>query len=78
MSDTVTGYVRTYVPILVGSVISWLFVTYGVVVSDDIRAQAVAAVTGAVIALYYAAARTLEKKWPVLGKLLGSAKTPTY
>lgn len=78
MNDTLIAYIRTYVPILVGSAISWLFVNYGVVVSEDIASQATIVLTGAVIAVYYAAIKTLEQKWPAFGKLLGKAGAPTY
>ena len=78
MSDTLIAYIRTYVPIAVGSVLSWLFVEFGVDVPDDVEAQAAIVATGVVIAAYYALIRTLSAKWPAFGKLLGVAKDPTY
>lgn len=78
MSDTLIAYIRTYVPIAVGSVLSWLFVTYGVVVSDDIKSAAAVGLTGIVIALYYALVNLLTKLNPFFGNLLGVKKKPTY
>lgn len=78
MNSLVTSYIRTYVPIGVGMIVAYL-VTLGIQLDNDTQAALVVFLTGALQALYYAVARTLEKKWPQLGSfLLGSSKQPTY
>ncbi len=77
MNDTITSLIRTYVPIVVGALISWL-ITLGVEVSAEAQTGLVVALTGIVTAAYYTIVRALEKKVPWLGVLLGSAKQPEY
>lgn len=77
MSDVITSLIRTYTPILVGSVISWL-ATRGLNIDESTSAAAVTALTGALIAVYYTVVRLLERKFPQVGILLGSAKKPEY
>lgn len=77
MSDTITSLIRTYVPIVVGSLISWL-VTKNIVVDEATATALVTAFTGLMIGIYYTVVRVLEKKFPWLGVLLGSRKQPEY
>lgn len=83
------AYIRTYVPVLVGSILAYLiahitFVAAAVAFVDKQFGQSwrdllVAAATAAVIALYYYAARQVGKRWPGAEKwLLGSSAVPTY
>lgn len=78
MNDTAIAYIRTYVPILVGSVIAWVAARTGFVVDEQTQAGFVLAFGGLVSGIYYALVNVLSKKWPVLGMFLGVAKTPTY
>lgn len=78
MNDYVLSLVRTWTPIAVGSVLSWLAVKYGIAVPESISNEVAVGLTAAIIGLYYAAVRALEKRWPAFGKLLGSAKKPLY
>lgn len=78
MSDLILSYVRTYVPVAVGSAGAWVAVHWGIVVPKDLEAQAAIVLTGAVVLAYYTLVRALEKRWPAFGKLLGSAKKPVY
>lgn len=78
MNDYVLSLVRTWVPIGVGAVLSWLAVKYGVAVPESISNEVTVALTGVVIGVYYAIVRGLEKRWPAFGKLLGRAKQPEY
>lgn len=78
MSDLILSYVRTYVPVAVGSAVAWVAVHWGIVVPEDLEAQAAIVLTGAVVLAYYTLVRALEKRWPAFGKLLGSAKKPVY
>jgi hypothetical protein len=77
MSDTLTSLIRTYVPIVVGSALSWL-ATKSIELDEATRTALITGVTGICIALYYTAVRVLEKKWSVFGLLLGSRKQPEY
>ncbi len=79
MNDYLLSLVRTWVPIAVGAVLSWLAVKYGVVVPEDISTELTAGLTGVVTAVYYALVRALERRWPKVGSLLlGSKQKPVY
>ena len=75
MSDWIVSLIRTYVPLAVGVVVSWLARNNIVAIDGE---SAAAVFTAAVVGLYYAAARLLEKRWPKAGWLLGAAKSPSY
>lgn len=77
MSNLITSYIRTYVPILVGALISWL-IRQNVDAEGIDQAEIVAWLTPACIGAYYFLARLLERQWPALGLLLGSTKRPVY
>ncbi len=77
MSDVITSLIRTYTPIFVGSVISWL-ATRGLNIDEATSAAAVTALTGALIAVYYTVIRLIERRFPQAGILLGSTKKPEY
>lgn len=77
MNDIITSLVRTYVPVIVGSVIAWL-AARGINVDEATSGAAVTALTGAIILAYYTIIRLLERKFPKIGVLLGSAKKPEY
>jgi hypothetical protein len=83
------AYIRTFVPVAVGSLLAWavsLFpavdsaihyvnVTFG----TSWRDLAVSVATATVIGAYYWAARQVGRKWPAAEKwLLGSSATPLY
>lgn len=76
LSDTVVSLIRTWVPVLVGSVVAWVTRKLGWVTPDT--AQLATAFTAIVIGAYYALARFLEKRWPAFGWLLGVPKEPAY
>lgn len=78
MNDYALSLIRTWVPIAVGSVLSWLAVKYGIAVPESISNEVTVGLTAALIAGYYALVRGLEKRWPAFGKLLGAAKKPVY
>ena len=69
-NDYSTSIVRTYIPLLAGWIVAQLTEAH-----IDIDAVTV---TTVVTAVYYAAVRALEMKFPKLGVFLGKAKTPTY
>jgi len=78
LNDGVVSLIRTYVPLAVGVAVTYLAQTLGVVLDEDTSAMASAVAVAVVTAVYYAAARALESRWPALGVLLGAAKTPAY
>jgi len=68
--------VRTFTPIIVGSVVGW-FVTLGVPLDDKFSGLLTLVVSGILSAVYYVAVRLLETYvTPKFGWLLGLAKTP--
>lgn len=77
MSDFVTSLVRTYVPIIVGAVVSFL-ATKGINVEPEAAAGLTAFLTAVISGAYYLVVRLLESKYPAFGKLLGSSKKPEY
>lgn len=78
MNDYITSNIRTYVPIGVGFLISFL-ASKGVELDPDTRQLVMAAMTALAIGLYYSLARLIEMKWPSAGRwLLGSQKMPQY
>lgn len=78
MSDQLISLIRTYVPIGVGIILTWLASTAGIILDPSSSAAVTAGVTGLVIAVYYGIARLLEKVSPVFGVLLGATKQPVY
>jgi hypothetical protein len=68
--------VRTAVPMLVGSVLSFL-ATHGIDASAHTEALSVVFTT-VLGGAYYFVASALESRWSVAGLLLGSTARPTY
>lgn len=66
--------IRTTVPLLVGAVVGWL-ATRGVKVDAS---SIIPAVDAAIGAIYYAAVRAVEHRWPQAGWLLGAPGVPSY
>lgn len=77
MTDFVVSLIRTNVPVLVGSLLGWL-ISQGVTVPADAEVPLTAGIVALTIAVYYAAARWLEQRWPAFGYLLGSRAEPAY
>ena len=67
--------IRTYTPIVVGSLISWL-ITLGVELDPSTEAGLTVSLTAILIGAYYTLIRMLEKRWPGLSVFLGSTKMP--
>jgi hypothetical protein len=81
VNDFVTSLIRTYVPIGVGAVLTWLATTLHVIVPDDASAGLTLFIGAVLTAVYYLLARAVEKAWPGLGKVLvglGIGKAPQY
>lgn len=77
MSQYLISVIRTWVPVLVGSLLAKL-VVIGVVIDDDSSTGLKNAITLLVIGLYYAAIRWLEQKFPRVGIMLGYIRQPVY
>lgn len=77
MNSFITSLIRTYVPIAVGAVVSFLL-TKGIELDADTQAGLIVVLTGVSQAVYYYVARVLERKFPQLSFLLGSAAQPRY
>jgi hypothetical protein len=77
MSQYLVSVIRTWVPIIVGWLVSQLLVI-GVVLDEDTSKLLESAISALTIALYYAAARWLETKFPNAGILLGYIRQPVY
>lgn len=78
MSNYVQSIIRTWTPIIIGTVAAWLAAKTGVVVDEETKAGLIAATTGFAIGAYYAVIRKLEQKVPAIGWLLGLATQPRY
>lgn len=74
MNNYIVSHIRTFVPILVGTVVTGL-TTWGI---DVDTTGWVAAITGASIALYYAIVRAAAERWPMVGIFLGVNQAPSY
>lgn len=80
MNDIIISQIRTFVPIAVGVILSWL-ASKGIhpSVSQADMAAGIAALTGFFTAVYYTIIRLFEKYVsPKFGWLLGYAQKPSY
>lgn len=79
MPDFLVSLLRTYVPIAVGALVSWLL-TLGIELDAETQAGLIVALTGLSQAAYYALVRAIEPRLPdwLTRALLGSAKAPVY
>lgn len=78
MHDSVIAFIRTVVPVVVGTAVAWL-IEHGFNVSDGDTAAISAGLVAVCIAGYYALASLLERKFgPSWGYLLGVPKAPHY
>lgn len=76
IGDVLVSTVRTVVPAIVGTLLAWL-ASRGLDLTAYTNATNVVLVP-ICIAVYYTAARLLERKSPVFGFLLGSRRQPKY
>lgn len=77
MNNLVISWIRTTVPVIVGSVIAYL-VSKGISVPEDIAASVTGLLTVLFTALYYIVVRQLEQWKSKFGLLLGVASQPKY
>jgi hypothetical protein len=71
----IPSLIRTYVPLLIAYVVGWL-ASLGITVDDETRSALTTLIGTVVAALYYAAARWAEQRWPWATVLLGSSQQP--
>ena len=76
-SQTIPGYIRTYVPLLVAWLVG-LLAERGVIVPEDISTTLATLLGLIAAALYYALVRLLEKHKGKFGWLLLAPKQPVY
>ncbi|MGH8878487.1 MAG: hypothetical protein ACRD0P_14275 [Stackebrandtia sp.] len=77
LGDVARSLIRTWVPIAVAALVTWL-ASIGVDLPAEQSAGLATAAVTIISGLYYTAARIGEKQWPWLGYLLGSKTPPTY
>ena len=77
INSYVTSLIRTYVPLGIGVLVTWL-ASLGIDIDSTASAALVAGIGAVVAAAWYALARLLEKRWPKLGGLLGVPRAPSY
>ena len=75
MNTLALSLIRTYAPILVGALASWLL-TVGLDIDSETQAGLVIFLTGLLQAVYYTVVRVAEQRFPGIGVLLGAAKSP--
>ena len=78
MSNYVIAHIRTLVPVAVGYGVTWLATNLGIIISTETSLSVTLPVAAVLTGGYYAGARYLGKRWPVLERLLGTPATPTY
>lgn len=74
MTNVFVSIIRTVIPVIVGSVLTWL-AAKGIDVDPE---QVNAWLIPIGISVYYTVVRFLEDKFPALGWLLGLPKQPGY
>jgi hypothetical protein len=83
MNDYVVSLIRTWVPLAVGSALTWLATRTGIVLDEQTSTMANTLAVGLVTAVYYTAARAVEQRWPRTGRALlalglTGPRTPAY
>lgn len=78
MNDTMVSIIRTYVPIAVGFVLTWIGDALDIIIPDGADQQLIMGLTAVITAVYYGLVRMLERKWPWFGIFLGARAQPEY
>jgi hypothetical protein len=73
LGDYLIQLIRTTVPIGVGSVLAWAGLHFGIILDADSSTKVKIAAVAVTIAVYYAAAAAIERRWPALGHWLIAA-----
>lgn len=78
ISDYVIGHIRTWTPMAVGFLVTYLTDNLGIVVEDSQVLLLTSGLTALVSAVYYGLVRLIAQKVPQAGILLGYNKKPAY
>lgn len=79
LNNQVISVIRTFVPVLVGQIITWLAVQGIIDTTGQISGLLISLLTVSFTTVYYIIARYLEMKFSAqFGWLLGYAKQPSY
>lgn len=78
LSNQIVSLIRTYVPIGVGLLATWVAAELEVIIDAETSASLSAVFVAIASAVYYTVARRLEAHFPQLGWLLGVANAPMY
>lgn len=77
MSDFVTSLIRTYTPMIVGGVVSFL-TAKGLDIPEESVMGVTTFLTVVISGAYYGIVRFLETRYPAIGILLGKRSEPKY
>ena len=77
LNDLILSWWRTGVAAAFGSLFGWL-ASRGLDLDPEAQTAVIVAVTGACITAWQVLVSTLQRKWPIIGILLGSTRQPTY
>lgn len=77
MTNLVTSVIRTWTPIIVGAIVTFL-ASRGLELDAEFSTNLLLVLQALFTGVYYLIVRLLEKKWPQLGVLLGVATKPKY
>lgn len=77
MSDFITSIIRTYVPIIVGTILAFL-ASKGITLDAEAAANLTLFLGALFSGVYYLVVRLIERKFPQAGWLLGQAKVVKY
>lgn len=78
LNDYAISLIRTGTPVVIGAVLAWVAVHFGLHASGPQAQGLTAAATAIITAVYYALVRAAERKYPWLGILLGHPAKPSY
>lgn len=78
MNSFAVSLIRTYTPLLVGMLLTWLASSLHIVIDPSSQAGLVALCVTVLTAAYYLLVRLVERRMPSFGVLLGAVKQPTY
>lgn len=77
-NDKIIGFIRTYVPYLIGAGIAWVLATIGLDLRGEFATALIAVVVVGSQNGYYYLVRLLETRFPGTGVLLGFPSAPKY
>jgi len=80
VSDLVPSLIRTWVPLGMGALVSWL-ATKNFTIDAQTQSALIVVMTAAITGLYYTGVRLLEQRYPAVGRVLlgfGVKAKPVY